>query len=87
MVPKRWAKKAVTRNAIRRQIYNVSVEFESAFPIAAHVVRLRSTFDAAIFASASSLALKRAVRAELLQLFAAASPRSAQAPFTALPPC
>ena len=69
MVPKRWAKRAVTRNAIKRQIYNVSVEFESTLPAGAHVVRLRTTFDRKHFVSATSDALKGAVRAELLQLF------------------
>ena len=54
MVPKRWAKRAVTRNAIKRQIYNVSTCFESALPVAAHVVRLRAGFDGAIFVSATS---------------------------------
>ena len=69
MVPKRWAKRAVTRNAIKRQIYNVSAQYESTLSEGAHVVRLRSTFDRAYFASASSDALKAAVRSELQQLF------------------
>jgi len=69
MVPKRWAKRAVTRNAIKRQIYNVSAEFEFALSNGAHLVRLRATFDRAHFISAASDALKSAVRAELLQLF------------------
>lgn len=69
MVPKRWAKRAVTRNAIKRQIYGVSRDFESALPQAAHVVRLRAGFDRAQFLSASSDALKKAVRAEIEQLF------------------
>jgi len=69
MVPKRWAKRAVTRNAIKRQIYNVSAEFESALNDRAHLVRLRSGFDRAQFVSATSEALKSAVRAELVQLF------------------
>ncbi len=72
MVPKRWAKRAVTRNSIKRQIYNVSSEYESALSSAAHVVRLRSTFDRLTFCSADSSALKQAVRKELVQLFAAA---------------
>lgn len=71
MVPKRWAKRAVTRNSIKRQIYNVSSAYESALSSAAHVVRLRSTFDRATFFSASSNALKQAVRKELAQLFSA----------------
>ncbi|HYP69883.1 MAG TPA: ribonuclease P protein component [Variovorax sp.] len=69
MVPKRWARRAVTRNAIKRQIYNVSASFEALLPQAAYVVRLRSGFDRTAFPSASSVALKSAVRAELIQLF------------------
>ncbi|MEJ8835595.1 ribonuclease P protein component [Ramlibacter sp. AN1133] len=69
VVPKRWAKRAVTRNGIRRQIYNVSETFASRLPAAAHVVRLRTDFARAQFPSAWSDALKVAVRGELLQLF------------------
>lgn len=72
MVPKRWAKRAVTRNTIKRQIYSVSSEIASSLPCAAHVVRLRAGFDRAHFVSAASDALKRSVRQELMQLFAAA---------------
>jgi ribonuclease P protein component len=74
LVPKRWAKRAVTRNAIKRQIYTVSQDFEARMPVAAHVVRLRAGFDRAQFASATSDALKRAVRGELQELFARAAP-------------
>jgi ribonuclease P protein component len=73
MVPKRWAKRAVTRNAIKRQIYNVSQEFEALLPVAAHVVRLRSGFDKAHFISATSDALKAAINQELRQLFTRAA--------------
>ena len=69
MVPKRWARRAVTRNAIKRQIYNVSEHFVDRLPVAAHVVRLRTTFDRKQFISATSETLKLAVREELLQLF------------------
>ena len=69
LIPKRWAKRAVTRNAIKRQIYAVSSDLEPQLTQAAHVVRLRSAFDRAKFPSASSDALKRAVRSELQQLF------------------
>ena len=72
MVPKRWAKRAVTRNTIKRQIYNVSADFEFVLPERAHVVRLRAAFDRTHFVSATSDALKAAVRAELLQLFSRA---------------
>lgn len=71
LIPKRWAKRAVTRNAIKRQIYAVSRDYN--FPIAAHLVRLRSGFDRKKFVSAESDALKRAVRAELQNLFARAA--------------
>jgi len=69
MVPKRWARRAVTRNAIKRQIYNLATGCGLALPQAAYVVRLRATFDRKQFVSASSDLLKLAVRAELLQLF------------------
>jgi ribonuclease P protein component len=67
VVPKRWAKRAVTRNGIKRQIYNVSAAFEARLPHAAHVVRLRAGFPQ--FTSAWSEGLKLAVRQELQQLF------------------
>jgi ribonuclease P protein component len=67
VLPKRWAKRAVTRNTIKRQVYNVS---EAAkLPAAAYVVRLRAAFERSQFTSATSLLLKRAVRGELEQLF------------------
>lgn len=69
MVPKRWAKRAVTRNTIKRQIYALGAEFEPRLMVAAHVVRLRSTFDRKQFVSATSEVLRQAVRAELNQLF------------------
>jgi len=73
MVPKRWARRAVTRNAIKRQIYQISSGCEAGFLHAAHVVRLRAGFDRKEFVSASSDRLKAAVRAELDQLFARAA--------------
>jgi len=74
LIPKRWAKRAVTRNAIKRQIYTVSQPVEPPLPVAAHVVRLRAGFDRKQFESATSDALKRAVRAELQELFSRAAP-------------
>jgi ribonuclease P protein component len=69
MVPKKWARRAVTRNTIKRQIYNVSAHFADALPCAAHVVRLRNAFDPRLFPSATSAALRAAVRQGLLALF------------------
>jgi ribonuclease P protein component len=78
LVPKRWARRAVTRNTIKRQIYAVSAQLEDQLPQAAHVVRLRTAFDRATYPSATSEPLKRVVRGELEQLFArAARPASA----------
>lgn len=92
MVPKRWAKRAVTRNAIKRQIYQISTQFVTNRAVPIHpatnadtvggspspvpgpmvnvlLIRLRSAFDRSKFVSASSVALKTAVRDELMQLF------------------
>ena len=68
VLPKRWARRAVTRNAIRRQIYEAAREKAHQLPQAAFVVRLRTEFSRKQFVSATSDALKRAVRAELDQL-------------------
>ena len=69
LTPKRWAKRAVTRNLIKRQIHHVSQEFASNLKPTAYVVRLRAAFDSKRFMSASSEILKQAVRQELTQLF------------------
>ena len=85
MVPKRWARRAVTRNAIKRQIYAVAAAFGPQLPQAAHVVRLRAAFDRQQFPSATSEALKHAVRAELQQLFGYAVRRGAGTPAAGMP--
>lgn len=69
LVPKRWARRAVTRNLIRRQIYALAQELVSPQPHAAYVVRLRAAFDRQKFVSAASHALRHAVRTELELLF------------------
>ena len=84
MVPKRWAKRAVTRNALKRQIYTVSQLYQDKLPVAAYVVRLRSGFDRVQFVSASSDALKLAVRAEVQQLLERGT-RAASAPCAPAP--
>ena len=71
MVPKRWARRAVTRNAIKRQIYHVSADFLHQYPRAAFVVRLRREFSRQEFVSAVSPRLKAAVRTEVKALFEA----------------
>ncbi|MFN4004160.1 MAG: ribonuclease P protein component [Hylemonella sp.] len=69
LVPKRWARRAVTRNLIRRQVYALAASSAGWLPQCAYVVRLRSAFDLRQFPSASSDALKMAVRTELQRLF------------------
>ena len=71
MVPKRWARRAVTRNAIKRQIYAVSADFQHMYPQAAFVVRLRRDFSRVEFVSATSPQLRSAVRLELQLLLQA----------------
>lgn len=69
VVPKRWARKAVTRNLIKRQIYALGREpWTSDLPWADRVIRLRKTFDNKLFTSASSDKLRHAIRSELQQL-------------------
>ena len=71
MVPKRWARRAVTRNAIKRQIYAVSADFQHLYLQAAFVVRLRRDFSRTEFTSATSVQLRSAVRGELQSLLRA----------------
>lgn len=66
--PKRWAKRAVTRNTIKRQIYAVTNELRAHLPVACIVLRLASGFSREQFVSATSSAFKHAVREELLGL-------------------
>ena len=70
VIPKRWAKRAVTRNTIRRQIYQAWAEWLPRLPVGVHVVRLKRGFAATQFHSATSPTLKTVLRQELNQLFA-----------------
>lgn len=75
--PKRWAKRAVTRNTIKRQVYAVSSELKDQLPSGYFVVRLAASWSREQFKSATSAALKLAVRQELLTLFGKVSKVSA----------
>lgn len=79
MVPKRWARRAVTRNLIKRQIYQLG-PYRLPTDDAAYLVRLRATYDRQVYRSAASEALRLAVRAELEQLFSRWSPASRVSP-------
>lgn len=69
LVPKRWARHAVTRNTIKRQVRAVAAQAAARLPAAVFLVRLRTGFDRRTYPSATSEPLRRAVRGELLQLF------------------
>lgn len=69
VLPKRHAKKAVRRNLLRRQVVSLGRDLKSALQDTALVVRLKRGFDEKVFVSASSVPLKKAVRAELSDLF------------------
>jgi len=77
VVPKRHAKRSVTRSLLKRQIRSAMMGFDSRLAGGLWVVRLRAPFDRKIFVSAASEALKRAARDELEQLLANAAQRVA----------
>jgi ribonuclease P protein component len=65
VVPKRHARRAVTRNLLKRQIRTAFQRHEGVLPMGLWLVRLRAAFPAAEFISARSVALARAARGEL----------------------
>lgn len=67
VVPKRHAKRSVTRALLKRQIRAAFAE-RPGMPPGLWVVRLRSPFDRQKFPSAASDALRQAAREELAQL-------------------
>lgn len=76
VVPKRHARRSVTRQLLKRQIRAAFAE-RPGMPPGMWVVRLRSPFDRQKFPSAASDALRQAARAELAQLLdRALKPRS-----------
>jgi len=70
VVPKRHARRSVTRTLIKRQVREAMRLHQSGLKPGLWVVRLRAPFDKAQFPSAASDALRSTVRAELTQLFA-----------------
>jgi ribonuclease P protein component len=65
VLPKRLARRAVTRNLLRRQIRAAMDRHAGGLPAGLWVVRLRAGFDRAEFRSAASDPLRRAARSEL----------------------
>ena len=69
VIPKRHARRSVTRNLLRRQIRGVMADRLPQLPPGLWLVRLRTPFAREQFVSAASDALRQAARAELQQLF------------------
>jgi ribonuclease P protein component len=69
VVPKRHARRAVTRNLIKRQMRAAAQRRTQGWAVGALLIRLRGAFDARQFPSAASAALRAAVRSELDVLF------------------
>ncbi|MEY4763477.1 MAG: hypothetical protein RI907_150 [Pseudomonadota bacterium] len=70
MVPKRHAKRAVTRNLIKRQIREAFGRHEQRLPHGLWLLRLVGGFAPAQFVSARSDALALAARSEIDALLA-----------------
>ena len=69
VIPKRHARRSVTRSLLKRQIRAAAARGEAELAQGLWVVRLRAPFDPRAFPSAASAALAAAARAELAQLF------------------
>jgi ribonuclease P protein component len=68
VLPKRHARRAVTRNLVRRQIRAALERDHPTLAPGLWVIRLKAPFDRKLFHSASSDALRTAVRDELALL-------------------
>ena len=68
VVPKRHARRSVTRSLLKRQIRAVVGERARTLAAGIWVVRLRAPFDKAVYPSAASEPLRVAARTELEQL-------------------
>ncbi len=73
VVPKRHARRSVTRSLLKRQIYAAGDRHAPLLAGGLWIVRLRAPFDRAAFPSAASFALRAAARSELESLFRAAA--------------
>ena len=78
VVPKRHAKRAVTRTLLKRRIRAAVSGAADALPAGLWVVRLRTPFARTEFISAASEQLGHAATAELAQLMATAVARSSR---------
>lgn len=79
VIPKRLARRAVTRVAIRRQMRAALLRHLGGLPSGQWVVRLRSAWDPVRYRSAVSPALRDAVGQELESLMQTVSQRGGMA--------
>ena len=78
VVPKRHARRSVTRSLIKRQIYAAGDRHVASLGCGTWIVRLRAPFDRGSYPSAASAALRLAARGELESLFGSLAPRLAR---------
>lgn len=76
VVPKRHARRAVTRSLLKRQMHQAAASRGPQLPAGIWVLRLRAPFDRSEFPSAASDVLKRLAGAELVRLLDAAVAKS-----------
>jgi ribonuclease P protein component len=76
VVPKRHARRAVTRSLLKRQMRAAMQRHAQHMPPGMWVLRLRSAFDIAQFPAATSGALRRVLRTELDALLAGIQARA-----------
>lgn len=74
VVPKRHAKRAVTRTLLKRQI-KAAMDLQAPALPGLWVVRLRAPFDRTVYVSAASKALSAVAREELTRVLQAAAHR------------
>ena len=70
VVPKRHARRAVTRSLLKRQMRAHAQSSRSRLPPGQWLIRLRAPFDPRLFTSAASNRLREAAGSELAQVFA-----------------
>jgi ribonuclease P protein component len=74
VVPKRHARRAVTRSLLKRQMRAQAERYCGRLPAGQWLIRLRAPFDARQYPSAASARLRAAARSELAKVFAGAAP-------------
>ncbi len=73
-MPKRHARRAVTRNLLKRQMREQAEQYRARLPAGQWLIRLRAPFDLRLYPSAASARLREAARSELAMVFAGAAP-------------